>query len=304
MSGHHARNYHYTNKMSMVGDYRGGDGRDKGGHSDTRRGFGRKSGGRTYGTELDPVNCSFFLRTGCCRHGDSCPKEHSWPPFGTTILFQHLWIAPKRILAKKKARSRHYDAFVEDLLEECLKYGHVSNILTVANMGDHMVGNTFVRFEDEEQAAKCLAGLTGRYYAGRKVHAVYSPVVDLNLSQCRDYELDSCTRGQFCNFAHFMPLPRWVHKALRDSQFNYQSKSDKELKRNHALKSYDDGWPKFPIHGSRVDRVKCIASWNLLHGRWDEDGKRKLPVVDKLNHGDKKFPDTKPGLNLFKPGDK
>ena len=34
------------------------------------------------------------------------------------------------------------------------------------NLGEHMVGNVYVLYDDEEAAAKALASLHGRFYAG------------------------------------------------------------------------------------------------------------------------------------------
>lgn len=41
-----------------------------------------------------------------------------------------------------------------------------------------MLGNVYVKFEDEEDAEKALKGLSGRYYAGRPLAVEYSPVTD------------------------------------------------------------------------------------------------------------------------------
>merc|ERR1719183_3440645 len=69
-----------------------------------------------------------------------------------------MWVAPKKVLASKRKKTDHYEDFMEDMVEECLTY---------ANMGDHMLGNTFVRYEDEDQAEACIKGINGRFYARR-----------------------------------------------------------------------------------------------------------------------------------------
>ena len=46
------------------------------------------------------------------------------------------------------------------------------------NICEHMLGNVYVKFEDEEDAEKALQGLSGRYFAGRPLAVEYSPVTD------------------------------------------------------------------------------------------------------------------------------
>ncbi len=46
---------------------------------------------RIHGTEEDKVNCSFYFKVGCCRHGDHCEKKHNKPPFSQTIMIPHMW---------------------------------------------------------------------------------------------------------------------------------------------------------------------------------------------------------------------
>jgi splicing factor U2AF subunit len=45
------------------------------------------------------------------------------------------------------------------VFEELDKYGEVENLNVCDNVADHMVGNVYIKFRDEESAARCLAGL-------------------------------------------------------------------------------------------------------------------------------------------------
>jgi len=236
------------------------------------------------------VNCSFFLRIGACRHGENCPKKHTWPTFSSTVLFIHLWVPSKKILKNKRETADHYDDFVEDLLEETLKYGTVEEVLTYQNRGDHMLGNTFVRFSDEDQAQACINATTGRYYAGRRVMPKFSPVQDFESAKCRDHQMGGCKRGHFCNFAHFQPVPRWINKHLSRTDA-YDKLRRYRQKKKEILKSRKDGWPAFPVDGDRRQRTKVLEEWNKL--REEEKGATMT------------FPDQgtepKSGLKLFKP---
>lgn len=56
--------------------------------------------------------------------------------------------------------------FYEDVFEELDKYGEIENLNVCDNLADHLVGNVYVKFKEEESAAAALAGLAGRPYAG------------------------------------------------------------------------------------------------------------------------------------------
>ena len=68
-------------------------------------------------------------------------------------------------------------------LEE--KYGKIEQMNVCDNLGDHLVGNVYVMFEDEEDAEKAVTGLNNRWFAGRPVVAELSPVTDFREACCR-----------------------------------------------------------------------------------------------------------------------
>jgi len=254
---------------------------------------------KTYGTEADPHNCSFFLRIGACRHGNCCPKRHSHPTFGSTVIYEHIWLCPSKKYDNKKKKLAHYDMFVEDLMQECMKYGDIEEILTIENKGDHMIGNTFVKFHNEDQAAACIKGTQGRWYCGRKVVVRYSPVTDFDQARCRDFQGGNCKRGHFCNFAHFLPVPRWTHEYMRKYSALDRIKFQEKLF-NQTEETVD---PPFPVGSGRIVRMECIEKWNETR---EHKAKRKAlsqPVVPGLGGPHKAPSQASSALNLFKPGD-
>lgn len=76
------------------------------------------------------------------------------------------------------------------------------------NLGDHMVGNCFARYADEEAAQRAIVGLNGRFYGGRPLIAEFSPVTDFREARCRQFDETSCNRGGYCNFMHLKHVPR------------------------------------------------------------------------------------------------
>lgn len=97
---------------------------------------------------------------------------------------------------------------------ELAKFGEIEDVVVTDNIGDHMIGNMYVKFNSEEQAAKAMAGLNGRFYCGRVISAEYSPVTDFRESKCRQYNEGLCQRGGFCNFMHPKHIDRDLKKQL------------------------------------------------------------------------------------------
>ena len=98
-----------------------------------------------------------------------------------------------------------FEDFYEDLFLELTQYGQIESLCVCDNIADHMVGNVYVKFRDEESAAKAVKGVQGRYYAGKQISAEFSPVMDFKESTCRQYEEGTCNRGGYCNFMHVRP---------------------------------------------------------------------------------------------------
>uniref|UniRef100_A0A8D2CQW1 U2 small nuclear RNA auxiliary factor 1 like 4 n=1 Tax=Sciurus vulgaris TaxID=55149 RepID=A0A8D2CQW1_SCIVU len=138
-----------------------------------------------FGTEKDKVNCSFYFKIGACRHGDRCSRLHNKPTFSQEVFTE---------------------------LQE--KYGEIEEMNVCDNLGDHLVGNVYVKFRREEDAERAVAELNNRWFNGQAVHAELSPVTDFRESCCRQYEMGECTRGGFCNFMHLRPISRNLRRQL------------------------------------------------------------------------------------------
>jgi len=143
-----------------------------------------ESGGAEYlisifGTEKDRVNCPFYFKIGACRHGDKCTRRHNRPTLSQTILFVNLWDNP--VLKKPynpKLAEEDFEDFCEDIFLELMKYGEIEDLYICDNISEHMVGNVYCKYRSEDDAAKAMVGLTGRFYNGKAVVAEYSPVTD------------------------------------------------------------------------------------------------------------------------------
>ena len=97
---------------------------------------------------------------------------------------------------------------------ELAKYGELDEVVVADNIGDHMIGNVYVKFQDESQAEQAMKNMNGRYYAGKMINAEFSPVTDFREAKCRQYNEGTCERGGFCNFMHPKPVDRSLKKQL------------------------------------------------------------------------------------------
>jgi splicing factor U2AF subunit len=114
---------------------------------------------------------------------------------------------------------QHFDLFFEDMFSElALKYGPIEEMIVCDNIGDHLIGNVYIRFQTEDAAGRAAEDLNRRWYAGRPVFAELSPVTDFRESCCRQYENGECNRGGYCNFMHIKYPTRDLKKELWAAQ--------------------------------------------------------------------------------------
>ncbi|CAM6014168.1 unnamed protein product [Sphagnum balticum] len=221
-----------------------------------------------FGTEKDRVNCPFYFKIGACRHGDRCSRMHNRPTISPTLLFSNMYQRPDMAISgtdphvqnmDPRRLQEHFEDFYEDLFEELSKYGELESLNVCDNLADHMVGNVYVLFKEEEEAATALRALTGRFYAGLPIFVDFSPVTDFREATCRQYEENVCNRGGYCNFMHLKKISRDLRKKLfgtskRRSRSHSPSRSRsrsrsispryRDLDYHHRGhdKRYRDGW--------------------------------------------------------------
>jgi len=189
-----------------------------------------------FGTEKDKVNCSFYFKIGACRHGDRCSRIHNKPTFSQTIVLQNLYVNPQNSTktadvfqmnhVSDEEMQEHYDNFFEDVFVECEdKYGEIEEMNVCDNLGDHLVGNVYIKFRREEDAEKAVNDLNNRWFGGRPIYAELSPVTDFREACCRQYEVGECTRSGFCNFMHLKPISRELRRYLYSRRRGRKSRS-------------------------------------------------------------------------------
>jgi len=176
-----------------------------------------------FGTEKDRVNCPFYFKIGACRHGDRCSRLHNRPSISPTLLLSNMYQRPDMITPGLDPQGQamdprkiqeHFEDFFEDIFEELSKFGEIENLNICDNLADHMVGNVYVQFREEEQAAAALKAMQGRFYSGRPIIVDFSPVTDFREATCRQFEENNCNRGGYCNFMHVKKINKDLRRKL------------------------------------------------------------------------------------------
>ncbi|RLN69427.1 hypothetical protein BBJ28_00016538 [Nothophytophthora sp. Chile5] len=226
--------------------YGGGRDRDRMAGGNGRRseqpGGGAEHLARIHGTEEDRVNCPFYFKIGACRHGDRCSRLHNKPVFSQTILVSHMYQNPiAQVIAQngdpatldQRQVDEEFEDFYEEVFEELCKFGKLEELNICDNLGDHLVGNVYAKFEDEEHAAAAQKALYGRFYGGRPLVCEFSPVTDFREARCRQFDEGTCNRGGYCNFMHIKTVPRSMQREL-ERMFNRGRPRDKSRSRSRS----------------------------------------------------------------------
>lgn len=218
--------------------------------------------GRIFGTEEDKRNCAFYFKIGACRHGEGCSRLHNRPNFSPTILIPNMYQPPQpQANGVSEDPKEHFADFCDDILSELKNHGHVEELNVCNNMGEHLFGNVYIKFNDEEEAERALDALKGRYYRGRMLKVEYSPVTDFSESKCRQFEQSHCDRGAFCNFMHCHPPPdhlRQYFQQMRMRSRHAAVRSRSTGRRNSRDSEYDE----IRIRNDSPERRALIAKWN------------------------------------------
>lgn len=215
---------------------------------------------KIHGTEEDKINCPFYLKIGACRHGERCSRIHHRPAFSQTILIKHIYRHPVReaelralaegrdtsntralemSIDEKKAQEDFFQ-FFENMFTELGKFGRIECLAVCDNLGDHMLGHVYCKFEDEEEAADALNVMNGRYYDGKKMEVEFSPVTNFAEARCRDYSESTCARGGFCNFMHIKPVPIPLIRSLEEDVEYERRKEEDRRRRQRRKQSHRD----------------------------------------------------------------
>ncbi|GMH70516.1 hypothetical protein TrRE_jg10883 [Triparma retinervis] len=162
------------------------------------------------------------------------------PAFSQTLILKHFWANNPSLSSAPSANKTDEDLykedeeffdFYEDVYLEASKFGVVEECVVCDNVGDHMLGHVYIKFNDEEDAADCLTSFKSRHYGGRMTDVEFSPVTDFRESRCRQFDDQCCKRGGFCNFMHIKKVPPKFVRSLREEAREAKAKMDEERRK-------------------------------------------------------------------------
>ena len=172
-------------------------------------------------TEKDTTFCPFYRKTGACRHGERCSRQHVVSLKASTVLIPHFWVNPTTLLMasqhthtappeictlKPEALQVRFEDFFAEVHSEMRKYGVIEEMHVVDNLSDHLVGNVYLRYKERGMAEDMVKANRGRFFAGRCLMPEFSPIPNFSEGRCRRYDMKTCDRGGACNFLHIKKL--------------------------------------------------------------------------------------------------
>lgn len=175
--------------------------------------------------EMNREICFFHSRTNGCRHGSECTKMHPGAARGRVVVVKGLYLYPRndpQCTLDSQAIQLHVDLFCEDWFTEMsLKYGAVRRIVIASNSCSQLLGNVYIEFYGEEDAARCVEGLGRRSYSGKKILAELGNCCRVDDAICTDHRRGSCAKGEQCSFVHEARVSSFLLDELFASQDVY-----------------------------------------------------------------------------------
>lgn len=97
--------------------------------------------------------CSYFRRSGCCKYGDPCIKNHIRPGISKIILITNFFDHPRlrNVEVLETEDNELEEAFHEFFCDACYeleKFGNIERFFVCSNTLAHLRGKAFVEYSD------------------------------------------------------------------------------------------------------------------------------------------------------------
>ncbi|XP_076764384.1 uncharacterized protein LOC143431496 [Xylocopa sonorina] len=160
--------------------------------------------------------CPFFTKTGACRYGDTCSRNHRRLCLSKVILvpgfYTHFSLEKNSAeydtdigLEFENSETRqHFREFYKDVVPELESFGRIKTLKYCCNTEVHLRGNLYVEYYIERDAARALRRLKGRWYAGRQLNCEFVNLKSWRSAVCG---MSKCPKGRACNFLHTFKNP-------------------------------------------------------------------------------------------------
>ncbi|KAK4304910.1 hypothetical protein Pmani_023177 [Petrolisthes manimaculis] len=222
--------------------------------------------------------CPFFIRTGACRFGINCSREHTYPEVSRIILLPKMYsyfglehVAMEDVdadIALEYSESetyQHFKDFFEDTLPEFQRFGNVIQYKVCSNMSMHLRGNVYVEYSREEDARCAQLAFNGRWYAGKQLTCLLVHIERWRSAICGLYWHKRCPKGGQCNLLHAYRNPNnafWradqdLHQAVGGSSTplhsSHGSHSERSSKHGSNRKRRSQSTSRAYVSRSRMD---------------------------------------------------
>ncbi|KAK9761669.1 hypothetical protein K7432_013260 [Basidiobolus ranarum] len=172
--------------------------------------------------EKESANCPFYLKTGACRYGDLCSREHPYPTHSKTILIKNMYGKMAQLVVDEESDNtlefdeaearKHFESFFEDIHPELLKFGNIQQLKICNNELPHLNGNVYVEYSTIAEASQAKEALDGRWYAGRQLTCEFVPIKKWKVAICGLFQRGRCSKGKECNFLHVYQNPKNLYQ--------------------------------------------------------------------------------------------
>ncbi|XP_043246091.1 U2 small nuclear ribonucleoprotein auxiliary factor 35 kDa subunit-related protein 2-like [Amphibalanus amphitrite] len=195
--------------------------------------------------------CPFFEKTGCCRFGPRCSRNHRHVLLSRCLLLEHFYqpLGVRYTLDDEQnldvglefddaERARHFNNFYDDVLPELRSHGEVVQFKVCQNYEPHLRGNVYVQYATENEAARAFKNLNGRWYGGEQISVRFVDVQRWSRAICGSFFRGNCPKGRNCNFLHVFKNPNGeFRRADRDLPTSAESTRQRSSSRRET-----NGW--------------------------------------------------------------
>ncbi|XP_051161891.1 U2 small nuclear ribonucleoprotein auxiliary factor 35 kDa subunit-related protein 1-like isoform X2 [Leptopilina boulardi] len=196
--------------------------------------------------------CQFFTKTGSCRYGDVCSRNHQKVGLSKVILipgfYSHYSLENNPadgdndsfLEVDRSELRKHFEEFYKDVVPELESFGKIKTLKFCRNSEAHLRGNLYVEYFTERDAARAVRKLKGRWFARRQIHCEFTGIKSWRTAICG---MARCPKGRFCNFLHVFrnpnneydvkSPPRWVKRldeSSRRSESRHKSNWDDSVR--------------------------------------------------------------------------
>lgn len=193
------------------------------------------------GGEPTTDRCIFFSKMGACRHGDHCTKIHNRPTASPTVVFPMMYPNPLAVRYisgdytgpkefEKKYIKKHFEHFYKETWRSLMELGKIEELRVVSNLGEHLLGNVYVRFDSNEAASNVVKELKNKKFNKIILLPELSPVTNFSEACCKEDCEGHCGRGAQCNYLHIMKVSRKLLEKLEHEQSKHWKRREKGMK--------------------------------------------------------------------------